>query len=212
MDRHIGSHFNVPDGSFLVSTLISTAIFLTFMDRFLLPTYQRLLNRTLTPLQRVGIGHVLNIIGMAASAIVEAKRINVARSQNIAGNMAVPMWLVGPLAIVGIGETFHFPGKVSLYYQEFPKSLRSTSTSMISMLVALGYYLSTTLIGLVRRVTKWLPDDINEGRLDNVFWLLVVIGVINFGYYLTCSVMYKYKSIMDDDEKCAEVHDEYQLK
>ncbi|KAI3887594.1 hypothetical protein MKW92_020282 [Papaver armeniacum] len=218
MDRHIGSHFNVPAGSFLVSTLISTAIFLTFMDRFLLPTYQRLLNRTLTPLQRVGIGHVLNIIGMAASAIVEAKRLNVARSQNIAGtslpgNMVVPMsalWLVGPLAIVGIGEAFHFPGQVSLYYQEFPKSLRSTSTAMISMLVAIGYYLSTALIGLVRRVTKWLPDDINQGRLDNVFWLLVVIGVVNFGYYLTCSGMYKYKSIMDDDEKCAEVHDEYQ--
>ncbi|KAI3942274.1 hypothetical protein MKW92_010306 [Papaver armeniacum] len=155
---------------------------------------------------------------MAASAIVEAKRLNVTRSQNIAGtslpgNMVVPMsalWLVGPLAIVGIGEAFHFPGQVSLYYQEFSKSLRSTSTVMISMLVAIRYYLSTALIGLVRRVTKWLPDDINEGILDNVFWLLVVIGVVNFGYYLTFSGMYKYKSIMDDDEKCAEVHDEYQ--
>ncbi|KAI3977834.1 hypothetical protein MKX01_036674 [Papaver californicum] len=213
MDRHIGSHFNVPAGSFLVSTLISTAIFLTFMDRFLLPTYQRLMNRNLTPLQRVGVGHVLNIVGMAASAIVEAKRLHVARSHNLAGSpggMVVPMsalWLVGPLAIVGIGEAFHFPGQVSLYYQEFPKSLRSTSTAMISMLVALGYYLSTALIGLVRRVTKWLPDDINEGRLDNVFWLLVVIGVINFSYYLTCSLMYKYQNIMDDGEKSAEVHD-----
>ncbi|KAI3860771.1 hypothetical protein MKX03_036882 [Papaver bracteatum] len=152
MDRHIGSHFNV-----------SAAIFLTFMDRFLLPTYQRLLNLTLNTTPKSGHRTCLEYhrngsISYSRSQTTQCGKISNIAGTSLPGNMVVPMsalWLV------------------SLYYQEFPKSLRSTSTAMISMLVALGYYLSTALIGLV---------------------------------------MYKYKSIMDDDEKCAEVHDGYQLK
>ena len=92
------------------------------------------------------------------------------------------LWLFPQLVLVGIGEALHFPGPVSLYYQEFPTSLKSTSTAMIALIIGISFYLSTALIDLVRRVTGWLPDNINDGRLDNVYWLLVVGGVINFGY------------------------------
>ncbi|KAM1342078.1 hypothetical protein ACFX2F_006454 [Malus domestica] len=71
-------------------------------------------------------------------------------------------------------------------YQEFPASLHTTATAMVA-----ASYLSTALSDLVRRVTGWLPDDINEGRLDNVYWMVVVIGVLNFGYYLLCAKLYK---------------------
>ncbi|OVA07436.1 Proton-dependent oligopeptide transporter family [Macleaya cordata] len=216
MDRHIGPHFKVPAGSFIVSTLTSTAIFLPLLDRFLLPTYQSLTRRPLTPLQRVGIGHVLNIVGMAASGLVEWKRLHVVRSHQLITSSSssatiVPMsafWLVIPLSIVGVGEAFHFPGQVALYYQEFPASLHSTSTAMISLLVAVGFYLSTAMINLVQRVTGWLPNNINDGRLDNMFWLLVVIGMINFGYYITCSVLYKYQNVDDHDPSKVDDDDE----
>ncbi|KAI3915771.1 hypothetical protein MKW92_023134 [Papaver armeniacum] len=181
MDRHIGTKFQVPAGSFLVSTLLAMAIFITIVDRFVMPTYQKFRCRPLTPLQRVGIGH---------------KRLSIVWSKNLTSSTsAVTMsafWLVLPLALVGVGEAFHFPGQVSLYYQEFPVSLRSTSTAMISLLVAVGFYLSTAMIDVVRRSTGWLPNNINQGRLDNMFWLLVVIGVLNFGYFIVCSVLYKY--------------------
>lgn len=96
---------------------------------------------------------------------------------------------------MGIGEAFHFPGQVDLYYQEFPDSLKSLSTAMIFLIIAVAFYLSTALIDLVRNVTGWLPDDINYGRLDNVYWVLVVIGVLNFGYYVVCACLYKYQNV-----------------
>ncbi|KAI3923896.1 hypothetical protein MKW92_042606 [Papaver armeniacum] len=214
MDRHIGTKFQVPAGSFLVSTLFAMAIFITIVDRFVMPTYQKFRCRPLTPLQRVGIGHVLTIAGMAASAIVERKRLSIVWSKNLTSSTsAVTMsafWLVLPLALVGVGEAFHFPGQVSLYYQEFPVSLRSTSTAMISLLVAVGFYLSTAMIDVVRRSTGWLPNNINQGRLDNMFWLLVVIGVLNFGYFIVCSVLYKYQNVADTDEKLIMVEDDNQ--
>ncbi|KAK6935982.1 Proton-dependent oligopeptide transporter family [Dillenia turbinata] len=197
MDRRLGPLLKIPAGSITVFVLISTAVTLAIVDRVLCPAWQKLTGLSPTPLQRIGLGHVLNLLGMAVSGLVETKRLKVAHSHNIQPNMVVPMlavWLFPQLALVGVGVAFHFPGQVSLYYQEFPASLKGTSTAMISVLIGVGFYLSTALVDLVRRVTGWLPDNINDGRLDNVYWLLTAIAAINFGYYVVCARWYKYRN------------------
>ncbi|XP_015160059.1 protein NRT1/ PTR FAMILY 2.7-like [Solanum tuberosum] len=196
MDRHLGPNFQIPAGSMLVFVMLSTAIFLALFDKFLFPTWKNLSGKSLTPLQRIGVGHVLNFLCMGVSAIVESKRLNVAKSNQ--GSIIVPMsalWLVPQLALVGIAEAFHLPGQVSLYYQEFPITLKNLATAMISVLIGISFYLTTTLIDVVRRTTTWLPGNINNGRLDKVYGLLVVGGVLNFGYYVICAWFYKYKNI-----------------
>ncbi|KAI3461492.1 hypothetical protein Pfo_018155 [Paulownia fortunei] len=202
-DRHLGRRFQVPAGSMIVFTMISTAICLSLFDHCLWPLWKKVAGRNPTSLQQIGIGHVFNVASMAVSALVESKRRGIPSSHHLqghhgAGSSIVPMsvmWLVPQMAIVGIGEAFHFPGQVALYYQEFPTSLKSMATAMIALLFAIAYYLSTAVIDFVRRVAGWLPDNINEGRLDNVYWVLVVLGVLNFGYYLVCSWLYEYKNV-----------------
>ena len=110
------------------------------------------------------------------------------------------LWLIPQLVLVGIGEAFHFPGQVALYYQEFPTSLKSTLTAMIAMIVGIAFYMSTVLIDLVQKIPGWLPNNINNGRLDNMYWLLVVGGVLNFGYYLVCASFYKYQNVEKGEE------------
>ncbi|KAJ9539996.1 hypothetical protein OSB04_026502 [Centaurea solstitialis] len=78
-------------------------------------------------------------------------------------------------------------------------SLHSSSTAMVSLLVAIGFYLSTGITSLIRRNTGWLMDDINDGRLDMVYWLLAAIGLLNFGYFLICVKMFRYKLDKNDD-------------
>ncbi|KAJ4979002.1 hypothetical protein NE237_009782 [Protea cynaroides] len=213
MDRHVGPHFQIPTGSFLIFSLLSTPITISFADRFLLSKWSKLTGRSPTPLQRIGLGHVFNIMSMASSALVESRRLHVVRSHHLedqTSSTIMPMsalWLAVPLAIVGVGEAFHFPGQVSLYYQEFPMPLRNTATAMISLLFAIGFYMSTAVINLVRKVTNWLPDNINQGRMDYVFWMLVVIGVANFGYYVVCAMLYKYQNVGLESEN-QEVQDE----
>jgi peptide/histidine transporter 3/4 len=206
MDRHLGPHFKIPASSFLVFNLLATTISIFTIDNFLLPTWQNLTRKHLTPLQRIGIGHVINILAMVGSALIETRRLHVVRTHQLMGQpggMVVPMsalWLVLPLAVMGIGEGFHFPGTVALYYQEFPKSLKSTSTAMVSLLIGIGLYLSTAITDLIDRTTGWLPDNINDGRVDNVFWVMVVIGALNFGYFLGCAKMFKYQHVEDHDD------------
>ncbi|XP_004308814.1 PREDICTED: protein NRT1/ PTR FAMILY 2.7-like [Fragaria vesca subsp. vesca] len=195
MDRHLGPHFEIPAATFLVFTLFSTAICIFIIDRFILLKYKNLTGQTLTSIQRIGIGHIINIMSFAGAALVERRRLGVVRAHSLMNQPGseVPMsalWLVAPLSVLGLAESFHFPGQVSLCYQEFPKSLRSTSTAMISLLLGIGYYLCTAVTDLVDKTTNWLPDDINQGRLDNVYWMLVVIGVVNFGYYMTCAKVF----------------------
>ncbi|ESQ37450.1 hypothetical protein EUTSA_v10002466mg [Eutrema salsugineum] len=196
-DRGLGPHFKVPAGSLQVIILISASTFIIINKWLVYPMYQKLTHKRLTPLQKVGIGHVLTILSMAVSAVVEAKRLKAAQTEH---PMSV-LWLFPPLFIVGIGEAFQFPGNIELFYQEFPESLRNTATSLTSVVIGISFYLSTALIHLIQRTTKWLPDDINRGRVDNVYWLLVVGGVLNFGYFLVCSWFYRYRNLQDDEEQ-----------
>ncbi|KAM3698219.1 hypothetical protein ACB098_06G172200 [Castanea mollissima] len=202
MDRHLGPQFKIPAGSFLIFNILATAISILIIDRFLLPTWRNLARQTLTPLQRIGIGHIINMFGLVGAALIESKRLHVARTHHLMGQPGLvvsmsALWLVVPLGILGIGEGFHFPGSVGLYYQEFPKSLKSTSTAMVSLLLAIGLYLSPAITSLVDRITGWLPNNINDGRLDNVYWMLVVMAVVNFGYFLICAKMFKYQNVED---------------
>ncbi|XP_020537020.1 protein NRT1/ PTR FAMILY 2.7 isoform X3 [Jatropha curcas] len=203
MDRRLGHHFKIPAGSIsIVVGLISCSIFLTINDRFLFRMWQKLTRKPLTLFQRIGIGHVLNVLGMAVSALVESRRLRVAHAQysdsDKENSRIVPMlvlWLFPQLILVGVGEAFHFPGQVSFYYQEFPDSLRSTATAMLSLITGISFYAGTALIDLIRRVTDWLPDNIDHGRLDNVYWVLTVVGILNFCYYLCCAKFYKFENV-----------------
>lgn len=65
---------------------------------------------------RIGLGHVLSVLSMAVSAVVESKRLNIAQDQSGAIIPMHVLWLFPQLVLVGIGEAFHFPGQISLYY------------------------------------------------------------------------------------------------
>lgn len=177
-------------------------ISIPFIDRLLYPFLAKCSQFSLTPLRRIGIGHVLTILGMAISALVESRRLRLMRSHHLQGQNGaiVPMsvlWLVPQLAFNGIGEGFHIPGHLRFYYQEFPASLKSTSTAVVAMFIGIGFYIGNTLIDLVQRTTRWLPDNINDGRMDNVFWLCCFLGSANFMYYLVFATFYKYRNIGD---------------
>ncbi|MED6180074.1 hypothetical protein PIB30_006887 [Stylosanthes scabra] len=190
MDGQIGPHFKFPAGSISIIIFISTSIFLSILDRVLWPLYKKLTGKTPTSLQRIGVGHVFNLFAMVVSAIIEWKRLKMLHDEN--KSMSI-LWLFPQLALVGVGEAFHYPGQVLFCYQQLPQSLSSTSTAMISLIMGISYYLNTALTNKVRTSTNWLPDNINFGRVDDVYWLLALFGAINFVYYLICATFYRHR-------------------
>ncbi|KAJ4903070.1 Protein NRT1/ PTR FAMILY 2.3 [Raphanus sativus] len=193
-DRGLGPHFKVPAGSVQVIAVIFSCIFIILNNWFIYPMYQRLTNKPLTPLQKMGIGQVFIILNMAISAVVEAKRLKTVESEDL---MSVA-WLFPPLVIVGIGDAFQLPASAELFYGALPESLRNTAISLTSLAIGISFYLTTAVIDVIQRTTEWLPNDINHGRVDNVYWVLVIGGVLNLGYFLVCSWFYSYKTLRDE--------------
>ncbi|XP_047938491.1 protein NRT1/ PTR FAMILY 2.7-like [Salvia hispanica] len=198
MDNHITSHFKIPAATIQVCLLIATCVTISLLDRLIFPLWVKLTpNRPPTHLQRIGIGHVCTILSSIVAALVESKRLSVARSHNLVDQVdaVVPMsllWLAPPLAILGVSEGFHFAGQVSFCYQEFPASFKSTATAVVGLTIAGAFYSSNLVIDAVQSTTAWLPNNINKGRLDNVYWLCSGIGALNLVFFLVIASVYKY--------------------
>uniref|UniRef100_A0A803LZA3 Uncharacterized protein n=1 Tax=Chenopodium quinoa TaxID=63459 RepID=A0A803LZA3_CHEQI len=180
MDRRLGRHFKLPAASILVFPLLCGSIALCLLDRVVYPLWKKIVGRPLDPLKRVGVGYFLTFLSMISFALIEKKRLNLMASNHVIS----VLWLILPLGLLGVSSSFYFPAELAFFYQELPKSLRSTTASLASLHMAVGYYLSTAFISVVQRSTSWLPDNINHGRMDKVYWTLAIIGTINFGYYL----------------------------
>ncbi|XP_010034299.2 protein NRT1/ PTR FAMILY 2.7 [Eucalyptus grandis] len=197
MDRHLGPHFMIPASSFLVMIMISASVSLALIDHFrsTFPLWKKITGLPPTVFLRIGVGHLLSVLSLIVAALIESFRLRTAHLHNV-DTPTVPMsalWLSPQLILVGIGEAFHFPGQVSLYFREFPVNLSNSATAMVSAIIGISFYLSTVLVDLVRRSTGWLPENLNNGRLDRMYWLLAGAGMVNFGYYLVCATLYKGK-------------------
>ncbi|KAJ0899820.1 putative bacterial ABC-type protein transporter [Helianthus annuus] len=77
--------------------------------------------------------------------------------------------------------------------------MRSLCSALQLTTVALGSYLSSLLVTIVTNITTkggkpgWIPDNLNRGQLQNFFWLLAILSVLNFGAFLFISTWYTYK-------------------
>ncbi|GER53223.1 major facilitator superfamily protein [Striga asiatica] len=193
MDRRLGS-FPVPAGSFSFFLISTILLFTSLNERAIVPLARRVTGRAqgLTCLQRVGIGLAFSVAGMGAAALVERRR----RSFLVEGNVRITaFWLVPQFFLVGAGEAFAYVGQLEFFIREAPERMKSMSTGLFLSTLSMGYFVSSLLVSLVDRVTggSWLRSDLNKGRLENFYLLLVVLGVVNFGLFVWFAVRHQYK-------------------
>ncbi|WOH03193.1 hypothetical protein DCAR_0522588 [Daucus carota subsp. sativus] len=206
MNRNIGS-FEVPAGSFSVFLFLAILLFTSLNEKLFVPMARRITHKPqgLTSLQRVGIGLVFSVAGMIASAIVEKRRRQMAVEEN---TQISAFWLVPQFCIVGAGEAFAYVGQLEFFIREAPERMKSMSTGLFLSTLAMGFFVSSLLVTLVVAATgkSWIRNNLNKGKLDNFYWLLAVLGVINFLVFLAFARNHQYKVqksqvLADDQEK-----------
>jgi len=204
LDKRLGS-FNIPPASLSTLDVISVIIWIPLYDRILVPIARKFTGREkgFSELQRIGIGLVLSILAMVSAALVELKRLEVARSEGlIHEKVDVPMsilWQIPQYFLVGAAEVFTAIGQVDFFYDQGPDAMRSLCSAFALVTVSVGDYVSSIILTLVSYITTqggdpgWIPDNLNEGHLDRFFWLIAGISFVNFVVFVGCASRYRYK-------------------
>ncbi|XP_020187470.1 protein NRT1/ PTR FAMILY 8.3 [Aegilops tauschii subsp. strangulata] len=204
LDPTIGS-FKIPPASLSTFDVVSVIIWVPIYDSILVPIARRFTGkeRGFSELQRMGIGLVISILAMSAAAVLEIKRLAIAREAHLVDqNVPVPLsilWQIPQYFLVGASEVFTFIGALEFFYDQSPDAMRSLCSALQLITTALGNYLSAFILTMVAYFTTrggrpgWIPDNLNEGRLDNFFWLLAGLSFLNFLVYVLCANRFKSK-------------------
>ncbi|KAI7735725.1 hypothetical protein M8C21_030653, partial [Ambrosia artemisiifolia] len=157
MERTVGG-FKIPAGSLTVFFVLAILLTCAVYDCLIIPFWKKWKGTPgFTDLQRMALGLILSTLGMAAAAVIEMKRLSVAKSvgEPTNGNplplsvfMLIPQFL-----LVGAGEAFIYTGQLDFFITRSPKSMKTMSTGLFLTTLALGFFMSSFLVSVVKKVT-----------------------------------------------------------
>lgn len=204
MDTTIGS-FAIPAASLSTFDVISVIFWVPVYDRILVPIARKFTGkeRGFSELQRMGIGLLISVLCMSAAALVEIRRLQLAKDLGLVNEaVAVPLnilWQIPQYFLLGAAEVFTFIGQLEFFYDQSPDAMRSLCSALSLLTTALGNYLSSFILTVVTSITTqggkpgWIPDNLNKGHLDYFFWLLAGLSFLNLVIYIFCAKVYKSK-------------------
>ncbi|KAJ7954460.1 protein NRT1/ PTR FAMILY 8.3-like [Quillaja saponaria] len=206
MDTTIGS-FTIPPASLSTFDVISVIFWVPIYDRVIVPIARTYTGkgRGFSELQRMGIGLFISALCMSTAAVVEIKRLQLARElgltdQEVAVQLSI-FWQIPQYFLLGLAEIFTFIGQFEFFYDQSPDAMRSLCSALSLLTNSLGNYLSSFILTIVNYFTTeggkpgWIPDNLNEGHLDYFFWLLAGLSFLNMMVYVFCAKRYKQKKV-----------------
>ncbi|KAF3681148.1 putative chaperone protein dnaJ 10-like [Capsicum annuum] len=203
MDRHIGSTFEIPAGSFGIFIVISGILWIVLYDCLILPVASKLTGKPVhfSTKQRMGFGLVLSFLSVLVVAVVEGVRRSIAIKQGHSDDPegVIPMsaaWLLPQNCLTGFAEALNAIGQNEFYISEFPRSMSSIAASLIGFGMGVGNLLASFLMNTINDLTKgegqesWISSNINKGHYDCYYMVLAGFSLVNMLCYIVCSRAY----------------------
>jgi solute carrier family 15 (peptide/histidine transporter), member 3/4 len=188
---------------------LMSATFVTTLpvyDRVLVPLARRATGHHagVTTLQRIGAGMAVSGVAMAVAALVEGRRLRVARDAGLVDrpDVALPMslwWVVPQYVLLGVAAVLAQIGLEEFFYDQVPDTLRSVGLAMCLSIFGMGSYASSMLVSAVDWVTRskgesWFSDNLNRARLDYFYWLLAGLAALEVAAFLHFASRYVYRN------------------
>ncbi|KAF5729627.1 protein NRT1/ PTR FAMILY 5.6-like [Tripterygium wilfordii] len=209
MNRRIGTSFIIPSASIYTFAGVGTIISVTIYEKILVPFLRNSTGneRGISILKRVGIGMIFSALSMAVAALVERERLKIAEKENVVvvisknGSLSMSVfWLVPQYMILAIADGFPLVGLQEYFYDQVPDYMRSLGLAFYLSVIGVGSFLSNFLIMIADHVTgksgkSWFGKDLNTSRLDNFYWLLAVLTLLNLCAFVVIARRYQYKNV-----------------
>ncbi|KMZ76168.1 putative peptide transporter, Protein NRT1/ PTR FAMILY 8.8 [Zostera marina] len=207
LDHSMGKSFKIESASLSIFDILSIMIWVPIYARLIVPVARRITGneRGFTPLIRIGIGLGISTLSMIAAGILEMVRLNTVKKNNelYGPNNNIPafsiFWQVPPYFIMGAAEVFTLVGQLEFFYMEAPDSMKSICSAIQLTTMAIGNYMSTFLVIIVKKITEkngepgWIPHDLDDGKLHYFYFLLALLGLIDILIFIKIARRYQYK-------------------
>ncbi|CAM6108469.1 unnamed protein product [Calypogeia fissa] len=205
LDRSLSSHFIIPPQSLGLGLILISIFGMPIYDQIVRPILRKFTKNPYgtTPLTRIGIASVTATLAMVAAALVERKRMVYVRELGYTDAIffELPMkmwWLLPQYFFSSMTELFLVVSIYEFFHHEVMDNTGSIGSSFSFAAIAVGYYLSSVLVNLTNSVTRrqpggrWLVERLNDGGLENYYWLLSAIQAGNLLVFLVVAYFYEY--------------------
>ncbi|WOG94002.1 hypothetical protein DCAR_0313292 [Daucus carota subsp. sativus] len=203
-------HFKIPPATLQVVSGFTILTAGAIYDCFFVPVARKWTKHPsgITMLQRMGIGIFICVISMVVAALVESKRVGIARKHGLMDTpkSVVPMaiwWLVPQYMLCGLADVFAVIGMQEFFYNQVPEVMRSMGAAFYLSAVGVGSFLSSALITVVQiisskngKVEGWLSgNNLNRAHLDYFYWILAGLSGLTLCFYIWVARGFEYKKI-----------------
>lgn len=212
LERHLGSHFEIPPACLTAFITIFMLLSILVYDRLFVPFIRRYTRnpRGISMLQRMGIGLVIHVIIMITAFLAERKRLSVAREHGIVGQkgiVPISIFILLPqFALLGVADNFLEVGKLELFYDQAPQGMKSLGTAYFTTSLGIGFYLSSVILSAVARITNrhghpgWILDNLNISHLDYYYAFCAVLSFLNLLFFLLVAKNFTYNTELTQNQ------------
>nr|CAB3478973.1 unnamed protein product [Digitaria exilis] len=206
LDRRLGmgTGLVVPPAALQFFLGVTMVILLPVYDRVFVPLMRRVTGHHagLTTLQRIGAGMATSGVAMVVAALVEARRLSVAREAGLVDrpDVVLPMslwWILPQYVVVGVALVLGNTGLLEFFYDQVPNGLRSVGVALCTSIFGVGSYASGMLVSATHWATRstgesWFSDNLNQAHIDYFYWLLAGLAALEVVVFLHFSNRYTY--------------------
>ncbi|GER27119.1 major facilitator superfamily protein [Striga asiatica] len=195
MDRSLGGgSFEVPPGWMGISSMIALSIWILIYEWMYIPVAKRSRCKRVDPRismrARIGIGIAMSVACMAIAGCVERRRRSLAlRRGSFVSSLHVST-LLPQFALSGLTEAFAAVALMEFFTRRMPESMRSVAGAIFFLSLSAASYMSSLIVNVMHSVTGgkgrvgWLGGhDLNLNKLDNYYFIIAALGVVNFAYF-----------------------------
>ncbi|CAA7027237.1 unnamed protein product [Microthlaspi erraticum] len=208
VDRQILPGLEIPPASLLSFIGVSILVSVPIYEHVFLPLARMITKKPfgITMLQRIGVGMVLSSFNMVLAALVEAKRLEIAKEHGLLDkpDVTVPMsiwWFVPQYLLLGMIDVFSLVGTQEFFYDQVPTELRSIGLALSLSAMGLSSFLSGLLITVIEWATgrdggeSWFNTNLNRAHVDYFYCMLAAFTAFAFFAFLFISKLYVYRRV-----------------
>lgn len=201
-------NFHIPPASMSIFDILFSSLYIVLYKSCIKPLYIKIFKtipKAPSQLEKTCYGLILAMLSMAVAGIVEIQRKKYAQNNEEELSSLFILWQVPQYLILGFGEALVYVSLNEFFDSQMPHAMKSMGIALSLSSNAVGSYICSLILTVVMKITTknggqgWVPANLNDGFLENYFFLVTILSA--FELVLFAIVAQSYKPVMEDVEE-----------